>query len=103
MEKQHKLHCRTPFITVKVEPELGTTELRCKPNILELHTIVSRCFDKIIKVAATIPKIQTILFPELDQVGRLFPISRYEDTVMKDSRMTKKKTLIKSFMFVSIQ
>ncbi|KMQ95743.1 dynein heavy chain axonemal [Lasius niger] len=72
----------TPFITVKVEPELFTTKLCCRPSILELHSMISRCFDKIIKVGATIPKIETILFPELEQKSYLFPISRFEDTVL---------------------
>ncbi|XP_025152566.1 dynein heavy chain 3, axonemal [Harpegnathos saltator] len=73
----------TPFITVKVEPELGTTDLHCRPNIFELHTIISRCFDKILKMGTTIPKIEIILFPELDHIGYLFSISRYEDTVLR--------------------
>lgn len=84
VEKQYELHCRTPFITVKVEPELGTTNLHCRPNVFELHTMISRCFDKIIKVGATIPKIETVLFPEMHQIGYLFPISRYEDTVKRN-------------------
>jgi len=29
-----------------------------------------------------IPKIETILFPELKDAGHLFPISRFEDTVI---------------------
>ncbi|EZA46954.1 Dynein heavy chain 3, axonemal [Ooceraea biroi] len=73
----------TPFITVKVEAELGTTELRCKPGILQLHTTISRCFDKIIRVGCTIPRIETILFPELKRAGYLFPISRYEDRILR--------------------
>ncbi|GAB1862505.1 Dynein heavy chain 3, axonemal [Camponotus japonicus] len=73
----------TPFITVKVEPELFTTKLRCRPSILQLHTTISRCFDTIIKVGSTIPKIETILFPELKQTSYLFPISRFEDMVLK--------------------
>jgi len=65
-----------------VEPELYTTKLHCKPSILKLHTIISRCFDKIITVGSMIPKIETILFPELKDTGYLFPISRFEDTVI---------------------
>ncbi|KYN33583.1 Dynein heavy chain 3, axonemal [Trachymyrmex septentrionalis] len=72
----------TPFITVKVESELDTTKLYCKPSILKLHTIISSCFDKIIEVGTIIPKIETILFPELKDAGYLFPISRFEDMVM---------------------
>lgn len=83
MEIHGKLHCRTPFVTVEMEPELGTTDLRYKPSILELHVAISRCFDKIIAVSAAIPKIETILFPELDYISYLFPVSRYENTVSK--------------------
>ncbi|KAG5305945.1 DYH3 protein, partial [Pseudoatta argentina] len=72
----------TPFITVKVEPELGSTKLHCEPSILKLHIIISSCFDKVIEVGNMIPKIETILFPELKDVGHLFPISRFEYTVM---------------------
>ncbi|XP_018046945.1 PREDICTED: dynein heavy chain 3, axonemal [Atta colombica] len=72
----------TPFVTVKVEPELGTTNLHCEPSILKLHSIISSCFDKIIEVGTMIPKIETILFPELKDAGHLFPISRFEDTVI---------------------
>ncbi|XP_012230668.2 dynein axonemal heavy chain 3 [Linepithema humile] len=72
----------TPFITVRVEPELGTTKLYCKPSILELHTIISRCFNKIIAVSTMIPKIEVILFPELKDAGFLFHILRLEDSVL---------------------
>ncbi|XP_036144833.1 dynein heavy chain 3, axonemal isoform X1 [Monomorium pharaonis] len=72
----------TPFITVKVEPELNTTRLHCRPSVLKLHTMISQCFDKIIMVGAAIPKIEAILFPELKNVGHLFPILRFEDTVL---------------------
>lgn len=44
--------------------------------------MISRCFDKVITVSATIPKLETILFPELKDAGYLFPISRFEDTVI---------------------
>lgn len=44
--------------------------------------MISRCFDKIIKVGATIPKIETILFPEFQGAGYLFPILRFENKVI---------------------
>lgn len=79
---------------MKVEPELGTTVLHCRPNILQLHTMISRCFDKIIKVGTTIPKIETILFPELEHAGYLFPVSRYESEVSEElSNKNEKKML----------
>ncbi|XP_020300595.1 dynein heavy chain 3, axonemal isoform X2 [Pseudomyrmex gracilis] len=71
-----------PFVILKVEPRFGTTELCITPNVLELHTMISRCFDKIIAVSANIPKIDSILFPELEHMGYLFSISRFEDEVM---------------------
>lgn len=94
LEKQYELYCRTPFITVKVEPELGTMNLHCRPNIFELHTTISRCFDKIIKVGSIIPKIENILFPELGHTDCLFPISRYEDTVKTATRVVSFHKLI---------
>ncbi|CAL7933869.1 unnamed protein product [Xylocopa violacea] len=74
---------KTPFITVNVKPELGTVNLHCDPSILEVRTIISQCFDKIIKVGTLIPKIETILFPELEDQGFLFSVSRSEDSVSK--------------------
>ncbi|KAI4500182.1 hypothetical protein M0802_004599 [Mischocyttarus mexicanus] len=73
---------KPPFITVNVEVEIGTTSLYCKPSILDIHTIISRCFDKILNVAMILPKIEVILFPELDDKGFLFSVSRYEDEVL---------------------
>ncbi|KAF3429654.1 hypothetical protein E2986_08409 [Frieseomelitta varia] len=72
---------KTPFITVIVEPILGTGKLHCKPNILEVRSIISQCFDKIIGIGTMIPKIETILFPELEKQEFLFSISRYEESV----------------------
>ncbi|XP_017759468.1 PREDICTED: dynein heavy chain 3, axonemal [Eufriesea mexicana] len=76
------MFCKTPFITVTVEPELGTDRLSCKPSILEVREIISQCFDKIIKIGTLIPKIETLLFPELEKQEFLFPVSRYEDLVL---------------------
>ncbi|XP_047365165.1 dynein axonemal heavy chain 3-like isoform X3 [Vespa velutina] len=73
---------KPPFITVNVEVEVGTMSVCCKPSILDIHTIISRCFNKILNVAMVLPKIEVILFPELDQKGFLFSISRYEDEVL---------------------
>lgn len=77
------IHCRHPFVILKVEPRFGTTELRITPNVQELHMMISRCFDKIIAVSTKIPKIDAILFPELKHMGYLFSISRFEDEVMR--------------------
>ncbi|KAG7209677.1 hypothetical protein KM043_011323 [Ampulex compressa] len=74
---------KTSFVTVRVVPEIGTSVLRCQPNVLELLTTFSRCFDKILGLAATVPKIESILFPELQRREFLFPILRQEDTVLK--------------------
>ncbi|XP_050466815.1 dynein axonemal heavy chain 3 isoform X2 [Cataglyphis hispanica] len=73
---------KTSCFLMKVEPQLFTTNLRCIPSILELHTMISRCLNKIIEVGATVPKIETLLFPELKQTNYLFPISRFEDRVL---------------------
>ncbi|XP_015175416.1 PREDICTED: dynein heavy chain 3, axonemal [Polistes dominula] len=73
---------KPPFITVNVEVEIGTKNLFCKPSILDIRAIISRCFDKILNVAMILPKIEVILFPELEQKGFLFSISRHEDEVL---------------------
>lgn len=67
---------------MNVEVEVGTMSVYCKPSILDIHTIISRCFNKILNVAAVLPKIEVILFPELNKNGFLFSISQYEDEVM---------------------
>ncbi|XP_063993893.1 dynein axonemal heavy chain 3 [Diachasmimorpha longicaudata] len=72
---------RPPFITISVEPVLGTSELRLIPSIKELHDTVSRCFNKILRVGAQVPRIETIIFPEFKCTGCLFLISRAESSV----------------------
>lgn len=66
-----------------MEPELGTANLHCRPSIPEVREIISKCFDKIITVTTMIPKIETILFPELGKQEFLSSASRYEDVVNK--------------------
>lgn len=77
------LHFRPPFTTITVEPELGTASLHCKPSVLEVQVIISQCFDKIIDVGSKIPKIEAIIFPELEKEEFLFPVSRDEEAVNK--------------------
>ena len=77
---------QTSVLTVMVKPELGTVLFNCEPSIPEVRTIISQCFDKIIKAATLIPKIETILFPELETQGHLFSVLRYEDEVNKNIR-----------------
>lgn len=72
---------RPPFITISVEPIPGTPELRLKPSISDLHSTISRCFDKILKVGSRVPKIESILFPEFSEAGYIFPVSRSESSV----------------------
>ncbi|XP_029041052.2 dynein axonemal heavy chain 3-like isoform X1 [Osmia bicornis bicornis] len=72
---------KPPFMTITVEPELGTANLHCRPSISEVREIISRCFDKIITITTMIPKIETILFPELEKQEFLSSASRYEDVV----------------------
>ncbi|XP_012147752.1 dynein heavy chain 3, axonemal isoform X3 [Megachile rotundata] len=74
---------KTPFMTITVEAELGTENLHCRPSISEVREIISKCFDKIITVTTLIPKIETILFPELRKQEYLSSVSRYEDVVYK--------------------
>ncbi|XP_078041170.1 dynein heavy chain 3, axonemal [Augochlora pura] len=77
------MFCKPPFITVIIEPELGTPFLHCKPNILEVQSMILQCIDNILRVAAYVPKIETLLFPELECRDYLFPVSRYEEEVSK--------------------
>ncbi|XP_043257418.1 dynein axonemal heavy chain 3 [Colletes gigas] len=72
---------KLPFITIIVEPEIGTPYLHCKPSISEMRTTISRCIDKIITVATIIPRIETILFPELNKKDFLFSVSRDEEEI----------------------
>ncbi|XP_015588713.1 dynein heavy chain 3, axonemal [Cephus cinctus] len=72
---------RVPFMTIMVEPVLGTRELQLKPSVREMHAVISRCFDKIIKVAGKVPRIETILFPELQKKAYMFPVLREEEAV----------------------
>lgn len=62
-------------------PKLGTFLLNCKPSVLEVLVIISHCFDKILNVGTLIPKIESILFPELQKKEFLFSVSRYEESV----------------------
>ncbi|XP_076164105.1 dynein heavy chain 3, axonemal [Ptiloglossa arizonensis] len=71
------------FLTITVKPELGTSYLHCIPSISEVRTIISQCIDKIIKIPTLIPKIETILFPELKKQASLFSISQYEEEVFQ--------------------
>ncbi|XP_054015460.1 dynein axonemal heavy chain 3-like [Hylaeus anthracinus] len=74
---------KPPFLTIIVEPELGTPYLHCKPSIPEVRMIISQCIDKIITVATLIPKIETMLFPELEKKDFLFSVSRNEQEVLR--------------------
>ncbi|XP_076243948.1 dynein heavy chain 3, axonemal [Calliopsis andreniformis] len=74
---------KTSFITVTVEADPVTAQLKCKPSIPEMRLIFSQCFDKILNVASVIPRIENILFPELETREFLFPVSRYEPEVLK--------------------
>ncbi|XP_017878877.2 dynein heavy chain 3, axonemal [Ceratina calcarata] len=74
---------KTPFVTVIVEPELGTSNLYCRPTIFEVREIISNCVDNILHVGMEIPKIEVILFPELEMQQCLFHVSRYEESVLK--------------------
>ncbi|CAK9833026.1 Dynein axonemal heavy chain 3 [Anthophora retusa] len=76
------LFFKIPFIRVTVEPQIGTVNLHCKPSILEVRSIISQCFDKILQVGKTIPSIETILFPELNKQEFLLSVSRYEESVL---------------------
>ncbi|XP_066595663.1 dynein axonemal heavy chain 3 [Prorops nasuta] len=82
-EYKDYMFIKTPFISVQVQPELGMPVLHCNPNMYEIHKIFSTCFDKILAVANKVPRIEMILFPELNMQKYLFSISRYEDSVMK--------------------
>ena len=68
-------------MTIAVEPKMGTKELICVPNVLEVYQTLSACFDKIISVAAKVPKIEKVLFPELRCEKFLFPVFRNEEEV----------------------
>ncbi|XP_076653327.1 dynein heavy chain 3, axonemal [Halictus rubicundus] len=74
---------KPPFLTIIIEPELGTPYLRCKPSIAEVRTMMSRCIENIISVATYIPRIETILFPELQCRDYLFCVSRHEEEVLQ--------------------
>ncbi|XP_076299082.1 dynein heavy chain 3, axonemal isoform X2 [Lasioglossum baleicum] len=74
---------KPPFITIIIEPELGTPYLRCKPSIIEVRTMMSQCIDSIIKIATFIPRIETILFPELKCQDYLFCVSQHEEEVLQ--------------------
>nr|XP_031846529.1 dynein heavy chain 3, axonemal-like isoform X2 [Nomia melanderi] len=71
------------FLTIVIEPELGTPRLHCKPSIPEVREIISRCINNILTVATFIPSIETILFPELKCHDYLSSVSRYEEKVSK--------------------
>lgn len=70
-------------MTIAVEPKMGTKELICTPSVSEMHIRLSACFDRIISVAGKVPKIETILFPELECEEFLFPVFREEEEVHK--------------------
>ncbi|XP_053593796.1 dynein axonemal heavy chain 3 [Microplitis demolitor] len=75
------LFIRTPFIRITVEPVLGSTELRLNPNVMEMYNTVSRCFDRILLVGSTVPKIEAIIFPEFQGTAYLLSVSRDETLV----------------------
>lgn len=68
-------------MTIAVDVKFGTNDLILKPSVVEMLKILSECFDKIISVAAKVPKIETILFPEFENEGFLSPVLREEDKV----------------------
>ncbi|KZC07229.1 Dynein heavy chain 3, axonemal [Dufourea novaeangliae] len=69
------------FLTVSIEPELGTSYLHCKPSIQEIRSIISLCIHRIIQVAGSIPRIEMLLFPELETQEYLFPVLPDEEEI----------------------
>lgn len=68
-----------PLVTVAVEPK--GDELVCVPKVEEIRTIISRCFDKILRVPKHIPRIESVLFPEFKGAFYMFPVFRKEEQV----------------------
>ena len=69
-------------MTITVEPEMGTDNLKFKPSVEEMYKVLSICLNKIIFVSAKVPKIETLLFPELGCEEFLFPVSKKEEEVL---------------------
>lgn len=48
---------------------------------MEMYNTVSRCFDRILLVGSTVPKIEAIIFPEFQGTAYLLSVSRDETLV----------------------
>lgn len=72
-------------MTITVDLISGKGELKCQPEIVDLYYVLSKCFEEIIGVASTIPKIEVILFPEIQMKGCLFSVSPDEEMVTNSS------------------
>lgn len=68
-------------MTVRVKPVLGTNELKLTPDSSELCRSVYYCFERIIKIGNTIPKIEGLLFPEIQIKSFMSPVQLEEPAV----------------------
>lgn len=91
-------------MTVTVEPLPKSDELFvCVPKVEEIRTIISRCFDKILRVPKHIPRIESILFPEFKDAFYMLPVFRKEEQVSVIIKMYLKPKLISKTKILQVK
>ncbi|XP_048509500.1 dynein axonemal heavy chain 3 isoform X1 [Athalia rosae] len=82
-EYRDLIFIRKPFMTICVEPVLGTKELKIKPDSAELCRSIHYCFERIIKIGNAIPRIEVLLFPDVKTKSFMSPIQFLEPAVQE--------------------
>ncbi|XP_015509159.2 dynein axonemal heavy chain 3 isoform X1 [Neodiprion lecontei] len=82
-EYQDMTFIRKPCMTVRVEPVLGTNELKLTPDSSEICRSICYCFERIIKIGDAIPKIEGLLFPEIHVKSFMSPVQLLEPAIQE--------------------
>lgn len=69
-------------MTVCVEPLLGTRDLKLTPDSSELSKSIYYCFERIVRIGNAIPKIEGLLFPEIQIKSFMSPVHLLEPAVI---------------------